>query len=438
MINSTKGIIEQVFPNSCDSRVQDVLLTEGIVERKLDPYDLVMPGFICAHGHFYGMFARGMNFLRAQESAPASFGEVLQKLWWRLDRALDLKATKLSTQVCLASAIRAGTTTIIDHHSSPDHASRSLTTIAEAAHAAGVRCSVAFEVSDRNGAKKARQGIDENLSAIDWALSQKNGMTAASFGLHASFTLEEETLRECKRQQGKWGNVGFHVHLAEGVEDEEHSIRLWNERTAMRLARHGILGPHTVLGHGVHLSDEEMDVVKASGSMLVTNISSNANNGVGVPDVEKLLSKDILVGMGTDGMSYDMLGEYHHAYLAHKLVQRDPRAMPGDQLAAMLLDANAEIANRMFQPFGAPKLGSLESGAAADLIIVNYASPTPIHGGNLPWHMMFGMSSQLVKTSMVNGQFVLDNYKLLTLDEKEIAHQASEYCPQVWERVSSN
>lgn len=451
LINRTTGLIDRVFTDrpATEQYLRQQAAPAQVTVRELAADDILMPGLICAHGHFYGMYARGMNFLRSGEESPRDFTEVLDKLWWRLDRALDLEATRLSTLVCLAAALKSGTTTIIDHHSSPGHATGSLAVIAEAARQAGVRCALAFEVTDRNGPAEASLGMDENERAIESAVlastsgSAADGMISASFGLHASFTVGDDTLRQSvsrlrrlSQRHGLSERLGFHIHLAESQKDQTDSMARWGLRTTQRLADAGLLTPATLLGHGVFLEPQEVKLIAQAGCGLVTNVTSNANNGVGLPRVESLLDEGVLLGIGTDGMSYDMFNEYHGAYLLHKLHHRDPRAMPGHRLATMLLDHNATIASRLFQPFGAPQLGAIKEQAAADVIVLRYPSPTPLTVGNFPWHMVFGFGAKNVTTSIIRGRVVLEDGHLLTLDEALIARQAHRHAASVWDAVS--
>ena len=157
----------------------------------------VFPGNICAHTHFYGAFARGMAI---PGSAPKDFPEILQKLWWPLDKALTLEDVKASALVMLVDAIRNGTTTLIDHHASPNAIQGSLDVIADAIDESGLRGVLCYEVTDRDGRDKAKDGIDENLRFMERVSREEiaGGRVGAAFGLHASLTLSDETLDICR------------------------------------------------------------------------------------------------------------------------------------------------------------------------------------------------------------------------------------------------
>ncbi len=171
-----------------------------------------MPGNICAHTHFYGVFSRGMAIPGA---APKDFPEILEKLWWPLDRALDLEAVKYSALVGIADAIRHGTTTLFDHHASGNSISDSLFAIYEAVKTSGVRASLCYELSDRDGLAKTKEGIEENQRFIEFVKQDKplNGRVQALFGMHASLTVSDETLEMAR--QANTSNAGYHIHVAE-------------------------------------------------------------------------------------------------------------------------------------------------------------------------------------------------------------------------------
>ena len=202
---------------------------------------LVLPGSICAHTHFYGAFARGMAI---PGPAPKDFPEILARLWWPLDKALDEDAVRLSAQVLLIDAIKHGTTTIIDHHASPNFIDGSLDVIADAVEAAGLRAVLCYEVTDRDGPEKAQQGIDENVRFIKAA--QKRARVAGTFGLHASLTLSDTTLQRCAEAGASVGS-GFHIHVAEHEADEYDSLHKSGKRVVQRLDEAGILGPKTIV-----------------------------------------------------------------------------------------------------------------------------------------------------------------------------------------------
>ncbi|HHH41050.1 MAG TPA: putative aminohydrolase SsnA [Chloroflexi bacterium] len=389
---------------------------------------LVMPGLICAHTHFYGAFARGMALVG---EPPRTFPEILGRLWWPLDRSLRDLDVRYSTLVCLADAIRHGTTTLIDHHASPYAVHGALDQIADAVEEAGVRACLCYEVSDRDGPDRAQEGIDENVRFIRRVQQgEASPLLAATFGLHASLTLSDETLAECAAAGAELG-VGFHIHVAEDLADQEDSLRKSGKRVVERLQAAGILGPQTVAAHAVHVDAWEMAILRETGTWVSHQPRSNMNNGVGVADVPTMLRGGVRVVLGNDGFSNNMFTEMKTAYLVHKLHRRDPRVMPADQVLEVAVANNARLA-RLFWP--AAPLGELSVGAYADVIFVDYHPYTPLTPGNLPWHIIFGVDGSHVTTTIVGGQVLMRDRELLTLDEAAIAARARELAPAVWER----
>ncbi len=388
---------------------------------------LAMPGLICAHTHFYGAFARGMAI---PSEAPQNFPEILEKLWWRLDKALYGRDIRYSALVCLVDAIRHGTTTLIDHHASPSAIEGSLDVIAETVEEAGVRACLCYEVTDRDGEELTQAGIEENVRFIEKVASGQTSKLAGTFGLHASLTLSDETLEKAVAAANELG-AGFHIHVAEDMADVRDSLKKSGLRVVERLNKFGILGPQTIAVHCVHVDAYEKDILRETGTRVVHNPRSNMNNAVGVADVPGMLKTGIDVGLGNDGFSNNMFTEMHTAYLLHKLGKSDPRVMGGDQVMQMEFQNNAQIASLFFPD----PLGQLSVGALADIILVDYVSTTPLTAGNFPWHIIFGVDGTGVDTTIVGGRVLMRNKQLLSLDEAEICAKSQELAGKLWKRL---
>ncbi len=387
----------------------------------------IMPGNICAHTHFYGAFARGMAI--AGES-PRDFPEILQKLWWKLDRALLPEDVRYSALVCLIDAIRHGTTTLIDHHASPSCISGCLDWIAETAVISGLRICLCYEVTDRNGRDEAMAGIQENVRFLNRTKYDPHSLLSASFGLHASLTLSDDTLKHCAEEAERCGS-GFHIHAAEGIADQEDSMKKSGKRVIFRLRDAGILGPQSILAHCVHVDPWEMEVIRDTRTWVTHQPRSNMNNAVGTAPVESMLRGGINVCMGNDGFSNNMWAEWKTAYLIHKAHSGDPRRGHGYDIMKMAVENNASLA-RVFWPDA--RLGEISPGACADLMIVDYHPFTEVTTGNLPWHILFGFEADMITGTMVNGEWLMRNRKLLTLDETAITSEARKLSRYVWER----
>ena len=390
---------------------------------------LVMPGNICAHTHFYGAFSRGMAIPGA---APADFPEILQKLWWPLDRSLTDEDVRYSALLCLVDAVRSGTTTLFDHHASPNAIEGSLDLIAEAVEQAGLRAALCYEVTDRDGPGKMRAGLKENMRWTQKLRAVKDPLLAGMFGLHASLTLSDSTLDLCRDTIPE--GSGFHIHVAESDADQQDAITKSKCRVVERLYRHGILGPSTIAAHCVQVDAHEMDLLAETNTWVSHQPRSNMNNGVGVSPVEEILGRKIRVCLGNDGFSNAMWDEWMCAYLVHKVHKGDPRRMNGNTVLEMAIYHNAALASHFFP---AAPVGSIQIGAVADLIFVDYFPPTPLSPENLPWHILFGFRTQMVTTTIAGGRVLMKDRELLTLDEKAITAKAKELAEKVWARYES-
>lgn len=383
----------------------------------------VMPGGICAHTHFYGAYARGMAI---PGPAPRDFPEILKKLWWPLDRSLDPESIRYSALPCLVDAIKHGTTTLIDHHASPNAIDGSLDIIAEEVEKAGVRAVLCYEVTDRDGGDKMKAGIKENIRFMK---KEKSPRLAGTFGLHASLTLSDSSLELCR--QSAPDSAGFHIHTAEHESDEYDSLNKSGLRVIDRLQRHNLLGAKTITAHGVHFDAREMQILAETGTWLSHQPRSNMNNGVGVAPIESMMRTGVKVCLGNDGFSNAMWEEWKAAYLLHKVHHRDPRRMGGYDVQQMAVYNNAALAGVFFP--SAP-IGQLVEGAFADMIFVDYQPNTPMTAGNLPWHIIFGVQQSMITTTIVAGKVLMKDREILTLDEKEISARAREIAPKVWDR----
>jgi putative selenium metabolism protein SsnA len=386
----------------------------------------LLPGNICAHTHFYGAFARG---LAIPGKAPRDLTAILEKLWWPLDRSLRPDDIRYSALVCLIDAIRHGTTTLFDHHASPNAIDGSLDIIAEAVEQSGLRAVLCYEVSDRDGEARARAGIQENLRFLKKVKEEKPPRLAATFGLHASLTLSDATLEACRENLPE--QTGFHIHAAEGDADQFDCLNRYGMRVVQRLNERGILGPYSILAHCVRVDDPEIKLLAETRTWVTHQPRSNMNNGVGVAPVEAMLQTGVRLGLGNDGFSNAMWEEWKAAYLLHKAWHHDPRRMSAEDVARMAIYTNAELANLFFP---AAPLGKIIPGAAADLVLVDYHPHTALTPDNLPWQIVFGFHESMITTTIVAGKILMKDRQLLTLDEEEITARARRLAAQVWSR----
>ena len=383
---------------------------------------VIMPGLINAHTHIYSGLARG---LAIAGNTPTNFLEVLEGTWWNIDRHLTLDGTRASAYATVLDCIRDGVTTIFDHHASFAEIPGSLFAIKDVCRELGIRSCLCYEVSERDGEEKCRESIAENAEFARWAAKEKDPMIAAMFGGHALFTISDKTFEAMVKAND--GLTGFHIHVAEGMNDVYDSLRNYGCRPINRLLYNGLLGDRTVLGHCIHVSPAEMDIIKETGTMVVNNPESNMGNAVGCAPVLQMMRKGILVGMGTDAYTHDML-ESLKVFLT---IQRHNAALPNVawcEGTQMLFENNAAIAAKYFpQP-----VGVLKEGAAADVIVMDYKPFTPFSDENIDGHMLFGMMGKNCRTTIINGKVLYKDREFVGIDEERINAWTMEQSKKLW------
>ena len=376
---------------------RDIVLGEG-PRRTLDASGcLVLPGLAIAHTHLYSALARGMP---GPAEPPRSFREILEKVWWRLDAALDERSLEASAELALLDAALSGVTAVIDHHESPSFIEGSLDVLARSARSVGVKAAFCYGATDRHGARGAREGLAECERAI------RDGLPAM-VGLHAGFTVSDETVAsaaDLAKRTGSW----LHVHVAEDRCDAGSFERL---ETA------GALGPKTILVHGVHLSPAERERATKAGAWVVHNPRSNMQNAVGYADPKTLGPR---VALGTDGMDADLFSETRIAHLR----AREAYGPEGGVDAVALLASSGRLADLVF------------GERPGDWVVLDYAPPTPLSAENLAGHVLFGLGTRHVRDVVVNGEVVVRNRVPLRVDAERIRSRAREEAARLWRRMA--
>lgn len=387
---------------------------------------VIHPAFINTHEHIYSALARGLSI---KGYAPNGFLEILDGLWWTIDRNLDNDLTKFSAEATYLECIKNGVTTIFDHHASFGEISGSLFAIEEAARDFGVRSVLCYEISDRDGKEKAHAAIKENVDFAKHALSLKDDFIKGMMGMHASFTISDETMELCRKEKPK--EIGYHIHVAEDILDLHRCLKEHGKRIVDRLYDWDVLGEKTLLAHCIYVNPHEMDLIRDTDTMVVHNPESNMGNACGCPPTMEIVHKGILTGLGTDGYTHDMIESWKVANILHKHHLVDPGAAWAE-VPEMLFQGNARIANRYFEK----KLGVLEKGAAADIIITDYIPPTPMNAGNLNGHMLFGMNGRSVVTTVGNGKILMKNRELQGIDEERCLAKIREGAARLEKKIN--
>ena len=406
---------------------EDELVTANPGAEYVDAHGgIIMPGLINAHTHIYSGLARG---LAIKGCDPKNFLDNLEMQWWKIDDNLYMDGTRASAYATVLDSIRDGVTTIFDHHASFAEIPGSLFAIKDVCEETGMRACLCYETSDRRGEAKRDQSIAENAEFARWAADARergNHMIAAMFGGHATFTLSDETMDKMAEANG--GLTGFHIHVCEGMND------VWDSRLnrggispVERLLQHNLLGPDTMLGHCIHVTPAEMDIIKESGTWIVNNPESNMGNAVGCAPVLEFFRRGIPVCMGTDAYTHDML-ESLKVFL---IIQRHNAAMPNvgwGEAMTMLFDNNARMASKYF----GRELGVLKPGAAADVIVMDYKKFTPLSEENIDGHMLFGMMGKNCRTTIINGKVLYKDREFVAFDEDRINAWTMEQSKKLW------
>ena len=385
----------------------------------------IMPGLINMHNHIYSAFARGLSI---RGYAPKDFSDILEGQWWKIDRHLTHENNRLSALAVYADCIKNGVTTVFDHHASYFDVPGSLDDIASAATELGVRASLCYEVSDRDGEKKAMEAVLENERFILRAQQEGSDMLHGMMGLHASFTVSDETLRRCEAHRH---GAGYHVHCAEGPADLAHCLKTYGKRIIERFCDAGVLGERTLAVHCVHINRAEMQLLRDTGAMVVHNPESNMGNAVGCGPVLHMLREGVTVGLGTDGYTNDMLESYKVGNIIHKHHLCDPTVAWGE-IPAMLFEHNAAMAGRFLK---AP-VGVLRPGAYADVIVTDYDPLTPMDGANANSHILFGMNGRSVTHTICNGKVLMRERVLTGIDERALMAECRASAQRLWTSIN--
>lgn len=383
---------------------------------------VVLPGLVNGHTHLYSALACGMP---PPDEPPANFRQILEHVWWKLDLALNERAVEASAMVGALEALHCGTTTVIDHHASPNCIPGSLGILERALERVGLRGLLCYEVTDRNGPQGRDAGLAENERYADRYLREPNGRFAGMIGAHALFTLEDDTLDAlgdlCRDLE-----VGLHVHLAEDACDEEACTSAHQMFLLDRLRSHKLLQPENIFAHGTHLSDDDVQALARVGCTVAHNPRSNMNNAVGYSHIRRMCGV-LPVVLGTDGIGSDMLAEARTAFF--KGADEGP-ALPPNAVLAML----ARSAQRASESLGV-SLGRLEPGYAADVVVTDYVPATPIHDDNVGGHLLFGLEARHVKDVMIGGQWRLRDRRVVGLEEAAERRSAARIAADLWRRM---
>jgi putative selenium metabolism protein SsnA len=367
---------------------------------------LVTKSFALGHHHVYSALSRGMH---APAKKPVNFHEMLKSVWWTLDKCLDKEMIESSALVTAIACAKAGSTFVIDHHASPFAVRGSLDSIARAFDRVGVSHLLCYEISDRDGEKITRDGLDETQSY----LKDHQGLV----GLHASFTVGNDTLSQAVELMTRF-NSGVHIHAAEDQYDQDFCIRNYGKRVIERLNDSGILkSPKTILAHCLHLDENERGLIRNSPCWVVQNAESNMNNNVGYFNSEHL-GQNIMTG--TDGMHSDMLQSAKAAFFSGQRY---------DKISCQTAYERVRNVNRYLSE------NNFKGDGDNNLVVLDYNSPTTINQENFFGHFIFGINSNHVSDVISNGRLIVRNRQIITVNENEILKESRECADRLWKKM---
>ena len=380
---------------------------------------LLLPNFVCAHSHIYSIFARGL----ALPFDPHNFQDILDQMWWKIDAKIDNQITYYSGIAAGSEFLLNGVTTIIDHHASGTDILGSLTSLKKALdNTLHLRSILCFETSDRYPVNEC---IKENISFANRYHTQ---YVSGLFGMHASMSLSDETLKKVSR---KLKGLPIHIHVAESEMDEEDSANKYGLTIMERLDKYHLVNPDSLIVHGVHIYDKELDIVKARGAYMVVNPTSNLNNAVSIPNIKKYLDKGIPVMVGNDGLSSSMATEYLNTlYLTH-LYNENPIALNIGHIKDMINNAYDYVSRRLDI-----KIGKLSKGYVSDFMLLPYSPFTDMNENNALGHIFYGLFPNFKPSDVyVSGKLLVKSGVLTSKKVKNELIESQKYSKELWKRV---
>jgi len=378
---------------------------------------ILMPSLVVGHTHLYSKLSRGMS----ASLQPNNFKEILEQLWWKLDRNLDNNMNYYSGVVGASDYVLNGVTTIIDHHASGE-ISESLSNIRDGVAKIGLRGIYCFETSDRFDVDLC---IQENMNFIK---SNNTPFSKGIFGLHASFSLSDETLTKVKEVVK---NNPIHIHVAESKYDVDDCMKKYNMTVVERLDYFDLLNKNSIIVHGIYLTDKELDLIKKNGCIVALNVTSNMNNGVGIPSYKKLKEKGIKVIIGNDGLSSSITTEYLNLYYVSHLLEGNITGFSLDDLKEIIVNTYEYVCTIL-----GIKIGRIKEGYKADLLLHDFLAPTPVNKDNILGHLFFGYFNSFRPSDVfVNGKQIVDHYTL-SQDTNSIYLESKKQAQSLWKKFT--
>jgi putative selenium metabolism protein SsnA len=388
-----------------DGKIIHMGKTEELKKDDVKFYDLkgrlVLPGLMNPHHHLYSALATGLAPIGPTEN----FQQILENLWWHLDQSLDKETSHYSALHGLLQSIKFGVTTVFDHHASMNAVRRSLDFLEIAFIEANLKGLLCYEVSDRTGKEAVKEHLEENIRFYEE--HRGNPQIQGLLGLHANFTLSDESMRYIAKH--KPAQMPIHIHCGEDKSDFDFCVKCGTAGPVDRLKKFGLLDQNSLLAHCIHLSETDYELIESLKPVIISNPESNANNNVGVMNTQRI--KNYI--LGTDGMTGNILGTMRSHFLLRNGNIDDP--------LKILFQRPAELIQRFF-----PKAGTLKEDFDADIAVTDYVPVTPISLENLFYHLVFGVQGQEMYMTISNGTILWEKGEFKTFDEEKIRQDVRE------------
>lgn len=384
---------------------------------------IVMPGLICTHCHTHGRASIGMP-----APMPSEFYGVLHDWWWPLiEDTLTKEDVYTLAKASCAQMLRNGTTCIADVMEAPHALPQVLNSEAKAFLDVWMRGVLSFEATERISRENGELGTQENLSFVKEWNAKPDTLVRGRFGVHTVFTCSPEMLRKVRDLANKHGG-GIHLHVEESRYEVEYSKKTYGKLPLEHLRGIGFLNSDVQAAQCVHTSESEIKILKEKDVKVSHNPQSNMECGVGIAPIPKMLEEGIVIGLGNDGLTPDMFETMRTTFLVHKGHLEDAAVLPADKVLEMATIDGAKVVGLERE------IGSLEVGKKADLIILKLKAPTAVTQENLCYQIVMMGQGNDVETVMVDGKIIMEDRKLLSINEEEAYRSALETSTDMWRR----
>lgn len=398
---------------------------EEVIDAK---HGVIMPGFLCAHTHFYGLLLRGSPWFSAIEP-PTDFIQNLHRIWWALDVMLTYEDAYAAALIGSIEFARSGVTMFFDNISSPNTINGVLDYMEKAVNEVNLRGILSFEATQRRSFDEGFKGLAENERFIRKNNHDPGKLVKGAFYLHASFTVYDELFMKTRELADKY-NALISIHTEEGLVDVYHNLERYGLRPIERMYKLGFLKSDVILVHVVHANNDELKIIRDTGAHVAHNAMSNMLNAVGIPRIPEMIDLGINVGIGNDGYIFDEFENIRATYLIHKVWYRDPRVLTPMKVIEM---STINVA-RMFHVDDI--VGSIEKGKKADIIVVDPSNlPTPLNKDTVYGHLVNSFNGRDVSYVIVNGKIVVRNKKIVTIDETKKREYVFKVVERLWDKL---